>query len=146
MNRASGVLHALSRQATVRQRLCCAWSTMGIAYAWSDWLDTLTVAEALHRQTVGRSHLQADVALTVHIKWKLSLICCVAVGPKVRHLRGSLLMSAAGDHIWQSMLQVGSASEPVAYVEGILGEGHLHPVGCGYKPQIHSLLMELRVA
>jgi hypothetical protein len=52
----------------------------------------------------------------------------------------------AGDHIRQSMLQVGSASEPVAYVEGILGKGHLQRVGCGYKPRIDSLLKELKIA
>ena len=44
------------------------------------------------------------------------------------------------------MLQVGSASEPVAYVEGILGKGHLQRIGCGYKPQIDSLLKELKIA
>ena len=52
----------------------------------------------------------------------------------------------AGDHIRQRMLQVGSASEPVKYVEGILGKGHLDPVGCGHKPQIDSLVKELGVA
>ena len=46
----------------------------------------------------------------------------------------------------QRMLQVGSASEPVEYVEGILGKGHLHPVGCGHKPRIDSLVKELGIA
>ena len=55
------------------------------------------------------------------------------------------ILCHAGDHIRQSMLQVGSASEPVAYVEGILGKGHLQPIGCGYKPQIDSLLKELKI-
>lgn len=55
-------------------------------------------------------------------------------------------MCNAGDHIRQKMLQVGSSSEPVAYVEGILGKGHLRPVGSGHKPQINSLLKELKIA
>ena len=55
------------------------------------------------------------------------------------------IMCHAGDHIRQSMLQVGSASEPVAYVEGILGKGHLQRIGCGYKPRIDSLLKELKI-
>ncbi len=56
-----------------------------------------------------------------------------------------MLVYGAGNHIRQTMLQVGSASEPVAYVEGILGQGHLQPVGCGHKPQIRSLLTELGI-
>ena len=44
------------------------------------------------------------------------------------------------------MLQVGSALDPVDYVEGILGSGHLHSIGCGHKPQIKSLLEELHIA
>ena len=43
------------------------------------------------------------------------------------------------------MLQVGSAKEPLAYVTGILGSGHLEAVDGGYKPQINSLLRELAV-
>ncbi len=46
----------------------------------------------------------------------------------------------------ESMLQVGSALDPVDYVEGILGSGHLHSIGCGHKPQIKSLLEELHIA
>ena len=44
------------------------------------------------------------------------------------------------------MLQVGSALDPVDYVEGILGSGHLQSVRCGHKPQIKSLLKELQIA
>lgn len=53
---------------------------------------------------------------------------------------------ATGDHIRRNMLQVGSAAEPVAYVEGILGKGHLRPFNSGHKPQINSLLKELQIA
>ena len=52
----------------------------------------------------------------------------------------------AGNRIRESMLQVGSALDPVDYVEGILGSRHLHSVGCGHKPQIKSLLKELQIA
>lgn len=52
----------------------------------------------------------------------------------------------AGNHIRESMLQVGSALDPVDYVEGILGAGHLQSIGCGHKPQIKSLLTELQIA
>ena len=43
------------------------------------------------------------------------------------------------------MLEVGSAREPLAYVEGLLGSGYLQPVAGGYKPCIDSLLQDLGV-
>ena len=54
-----------------------------------------------------------------------------------------MLWMHAGDHIRRTMLQVGSAKEPLTYVTGILGPGHLEAVNGGYKPQINSLLREL---
>ena len=43
------------------------------------------------------------------------------------------------------MLQCGSAREPVQYVHGILGDGHLVPVNGGFKPDISSLLKDLHI-
>jgi hypothetical protein len=43
------------------------------------------------------------------------------------------------------MLEVGSAREPLAYVEGLLGPGHLQSVSGGYKPRIDALLQDLSV-
>lgn len=71
------------------------------------------------------------------------LRCCVGCSVNTRW---TLLLCGAGDHIRRTMLQVGSALEPVEYVEGILGKGHLHSVGCGHKPQIDSLLRELGIS
>lgn len=56
------------------------------------------------------------------------------------------LFHHAGDHIRRTMLQCGSAKDPVQYVHGMLGDGHLVPVNGGFKPQISSLLKDLQMS
>lgn len=57
----------------------------------------------------------------------------------------NVVTGLAGDHLRRSMLEVGSAREPLAYVEGLLGPGHLQHVAGGYKPRIDSLLQDLGI-
>ncbi|KAK9905894.1 hypothetical protein WJX75_008266 [Coccomyxa subellipsoidea] len=63
-----------------------------------------------------------------------------------QHFANGQITRSSGDHIRRTMLECGSAREPVDYVQGMLGDGHLVPVNGGFKPEISSLLKDLRIS
>ncbi|CAL8472167.1 g11709 [Coccomyxa elongata] len=63
-----------------------------------------------------------------------------------QHFANGQISRSSGDHIRRTMLQCGSAREPVQYVHGMLGDGHLVPVNGGFKPEISSLLKDLQIS
>ena len=52
----------------------------------------------------------------------------------------------AGEHLRASLLANGSAGDPRATLEAVVGPGHLHAISGGWAPDACALLQDLQAA